>query len=113
MKANGILRVVCLVFATLLSLSLAGHALAQDVGSDVGGGAGIFRAKNPETKKKGTTKPTATRPGTHTPPAHSNASERIEELLDKGNTARDSRDFGGAEDAYKQVLKLAPRDARA
>jgi tetratricopeptide (TPR) repeat protein len=114
MRANAILRAVCLISAALcLSLSFAGRALAQDVGSDVGGGAGIFRAKNPETKKKGP-KPAATAmPGTRTPPARGNVAERVEDLLDKGNTARDSRDFAAAEDAYKEVLKLKARDARA
>jgi tetratricopeptide (TPR) repeat protein len=114
MRANAILRAVCLISAALcLSLSFAGRALAQDVGSDVGGGAGIFRAKNPETKKKGP-KPAATaKPGTRTPPARGNVAERVEDLLEKGNTARDSRDIAAAEDAYKEVLKLKARDARA
>jgi len=116
MNANAILRAVCLLSAVLcLSLSFTGRALAQDVGSDVGGSAGVFRPKNPETKKKGATKPSATaKPGTRTPATRNNAaSERVEDLLDKGNSARDSRDFAGAEDAYKEVLKLKPRDARA
>jgi tetratricopeptide (TPR) repeat protein len=116
MKANASLRAVCLISAVLcFSFLVAGRALAQDVGSDVGGSAGIFRAKNPETKKKGaTTKPSATaKPGTRTPAPRSNVVERVEDLLDKGNTARDARDFTGAEDAYKEILKLRPRDARA
>ena len=37
----------------------------------------------------------------------------MEELLDKGNEARDARKFTDAETAYKEVLKLNPRDARA
>jgi hypothetical protein len=53
MGANAILRAALLVSAALgLSLSVAVVTPAQDVGADVGG-AGIFRAKNPETKKKG------------------------------------------------------------
>lgn len=115
MRANAILRAAFLLsVAVCLSVSVAGRALAQDVGSDVGGGAGIFRAKNPETKKKGT-KPSATaKPGTRpTNNARARVAERVEELLDKGNQARDSRDFAGAEDSYKEVLKLSPRDARA
>ena len=115
MRANAILRAVCLIFAALcLSLSFAGRVPAQDVGSDVGGSAGIFRAKNPETKKKGTKPAAATaKPGTRTTAPRSNVAERVEELLDKGNAARDARDFAGAEDAYKEVLKLKPRDSRA
>ena len=116
MRANGILRAAFLLsVAVCLSLSFAAGANAQDVGSDIGGGAGVFRAKNPETKKKGTTKPSATaKPGTK-PAANtrSRVAERVEEFLDKGNQARDARDFAGAEEAYKEVLKLQPRDARA
>ncbi|HEX5888860.1 MAG TPA: tetratricopeptide repeat protein [Pyrinomonadaceae bacterium] len=117
MRANAILRAAFLLsVAVCLSLSVAGRALAQDVGADVGGGAGIFRAKNPETKKKGTTtKPSATaKPGTRpTSGARARLAERVEDLLDKGNQARDARDFAGAEESYKEVLKLSPRDARA
>jgi tetratricopeptide (TPR) repeat protein len=114
MRANAILRGLCLISAVLcFSFSVASRALAQDVGADVGG-AGIFRAKNPETKKKGTTKPSASaKPGTRTPAVRGNVAERVEDLLDKGNEARDSRNFAAAEDAYKEVLRLKPRDARA
>lgn len=116
MRANAILRAAFLLSAAAcLSLSIgAAAALAQDVGADVGGGA--FRAKNPETQKKSTTKPsTTTKPGTRagtTGPSRAVA-ERIEDLLDAGNQARDTRNFTGAEDSYKGVLKLNPRDARA
>ena len=115
MKANARLRAVCLISAVLcFSLFFAGRVFAQDVGGDVGGSS-VFRAKNPETKKKSTTpKPSnTTKPGPRTTPPRSNVAERVEDLLDKGNTARDARDFTGAEDAYKEVLKLKPRDARA
>ena len=117
MGANAILRAARLVSAALaLSLSLAVVAVAQDVGADVGGGA--FRAKNPETKKKTTgTKPGAgnTKPGTTRNPGAgaTRVTERVEDLLEKGNQARDTRDFAAAEDSYKEVLKLKPRDARA
>ena len=114
MKANAILRGVCLISAVLcFSFLVAGRVLAQDVGADVGGS--VFRAKNPKTEKKSpATKPSnTTKSGTRTAPARSNVAEHVEELLDKGNDARDSRNFAGAEDAYKEVLKLKPRDARA
>jgi tetratricopeptide (TPR) repeat protein len=115
MRGNAILRAALLIFAAFcLSFAVPDRVLGQDVGADVGGGA--FRAKNPETKKKGP-KPTASataKPGTRTTPPRSSANaERIEDLLDKGNQARDSRDFAGAENSYKEVLKLKPRDARA
>ena len=63
MRANAILRAALLSSAALcLTLSASALVFAQDVGADVGGGAGIFRAKNPETKKgankPGTAKPT-------------------------------------------------------
>jgi tetratricopeptide (TPR) repeat protein len=115
MGPNVILRVAALSLASFcLSLGAVASVSAQDVGADVGGGAGIFRAKNPETKKK---PGTATKPPSRTTgPARtkvSNVSERVEELLDKGNEARDTRKFAEAEDAYKEVLKLKARDARA
>ena len=116
MRANAILRAALLSSAALcLTLSASALVFAQDVGADVGGGAGIFRPKNPEIKKA------ATKPGTAKPTGKSTATnrakasavaERIEDLLDKGNTARDSRKFTEAEEAYKEVLKLRARDAR-
>jgi tetratricopeptide (TPR) repeat protein len=97
-----------------LTLGAAATVSAQDVGADVGGGAGIFRAKNPETKKKaGTATKTPSRTTGPTRPRPSNVEERIEDLLDKGNEARDARKFAEAEDSYKEILKLKPRDARA
>ncbi len=120
MKALGKLRAffciaaigVCLVFTV-------SRVAGQDVGADVGGGAGIFRPKNPEAKKKSSTKPattTGTKPANRTsrgkvsPAANA---ERVEELLDNGNNFRDARRFAEAEQAYQGVLKLRPKDARA
>ena len=118
MSTNAILRAAILSSAALcLSLGTVATVLAQDVGGGIGGGGGIFRAKNPETKKSsakpatGTTKPVNRTTGS-TRVKPSNA-ERVEELLDKGNEARDARKFADAETAYKEVLKLNPRDARA
>lgn len=115
MGLNAILRAAALSFAALcLSLGAVASVSAQDVGGDISGGAGIFRAKNPETKKKpGTATKPAGRTTGPTNPRASNVAERIEDLLDKGNEARDARKFTEAEDAYKQVLKLKARDARA
>jgi tetratricopeptide (TPR) repeat protein len=118
MKGLGILRAVLLLGAVCFGLGLTGSdVVAQDVGADVGGGAGIFRAKNPEAKKK-STKPgtTSTKPSNRTtgrtkvPGA---VAERAEELLDTGNGFRDARKFTEAEDAYQGVLKIKPRDWRA
>ncbi|HEU0253888.1 MAG TPA: tetratricopeptide repeat protein [Pyrinomonadaceae bacterium] len=117
MRTNAILRAALVSSAALcLSLGMSAAVLAQDVGVDVGGG-GIFRAKNPETKKSGN-KPaaTGTKPGNRpagTARPRPNVAERVEELLDKGNEARDARNFVQAEDSYKEVLKIKPRDSRA
>lgn len=115
MSANAILRAVFLSSAALcLSLFTVARVHAQDVGGDVGGGAGIFRAKNPETKKSATKPTTGAKPPANRPtPSTRVTAERVEELLDKGNGARDARQFADAETAYKEVLKLKPRDARA
>ena len=110
MSTKAILRVM------VLSLMAGATAFGQDVGADVGAGAGIFRAKNPETKKSPKTTAGTKPPSRTTGPARptrSNVAERVEELLDKGNGARDARRFTEAEDSYKEVLKLKPRDARA
>lgn len=115
MRPNVILRAAVLNLAVLcLTLGAAATVSAQDVGADVGGGAGIFRAKNPETKKKaGTATKPASRTTGPTRPRPSNVEERIEDLLDKGNEARDGRKFAEAEDSYNEILKLKTRDARA
>ena len=94
--------------------------VAQDVGAEVGGGAGIFRPKNPETKKRTTkTGPTGTTAsGGRTTSRNTKASnaalnERVEEMLEKANELRDGRKFTEAEEAYLAAAKLKPRDARA
>src|SRR5688500_4089999 len=119
MRANAILRGAGLFVAALvgaLCFSLSGSpVLAQDVGADVGGG--VCRAKNPETNKK-TNKPAATtgKPGTRatgtTRVRPSAVDDKIDDLLEKGNQARDARRFTEAEEAYQGVLKLKARDAR-
>src|SRR6185503_9726299 len=117
MRANAILRAAFLSSAAFcLTLTAFALVFAQDVGADVGGGAGIFRAKNPETKKsanKPGTKPAGTRATTANRAKNTAVAERVEELLEKGNAARDGRKFTEAEESYKEVLKLKPRDARA
>ena len=119
MSTYAILRAALLSLAALcLSLATGATVFGQDVGGDVGAGAGIFRAKNPEAKKPAKPAATGTKPanrpttGTNRPKT-SNVAERVEELLDKGNEARDGRRLSEAEGAYKEVLKLRPREARA
>lgn len=113
MRANAILRAAGLSFALCFTLTAFAPVFAQDVGADVGGGAGIFRAKNPETKKKATTTKPAGRSTAANRARASAVAERIEELLEKGNGARDARKFVEAEEAYQEVLKLKARDGRA
>lgn len=98
------------LFAVMLCLFLAAVcAVGQDVGGDVS--AGIFRAKNPEARKR--TRPPARR-GTRTPAASNSAMEdRVEDLLAKGNEFRDGRRFAEAETSYREILKLKSRDSRA
>jgi tetratricopeptide (TPR) repeat protein len=114
MSTKAILRAAFLSSAVLcLSLWTVPIVHGQDVGGDVGGGAGIFRAKNPETKKSAAKPGAGAKPANRTAAATRVNAERVEDLLDKGNEARDARKFSDAETAYKEVLKLKPRDARA
>ncbi len=111
MRTSLLNRGTYLCSALLLLTSAAVCAMGQDVGADVGGGAGIFRAKNPEAKRR--TRP-APRRGARTPAAPSAAMEdRVEEMLGKGNELRDARRFAEAEAAYGGILKIKPRDGRA
>jgi tetratricopeptide (TPR) repeat protein len=123
MKAYAMVRAALMFVALCLSLTLSAAAgLAQDVGADVGGGAGIFRPRNPETRKTASrpmtpvTKP-STRPGARgnraNPAAAAAAEERVEDLLAKGNEFRDARRFAEAEESYQNALKIKARDGRA
>ena len=117
MRASSIVRASISFIALSFCLAAAGvDARGQDVGVDVGGGAGIFRPKNPETKKRTsrTTPPprrtTGPRP---TGPTSAEIEDRVEEMLEKGNQFRDARRFAEAEDSYQGILKLKPNDGRA
>lgn len=113
MSTNAILRAAILSSAALcFSLGTVARVQAQDVGIDPGG-SGLFRAKNPETKKSANKPGTGAKPASRTAASTRATVERVEDLLDKGNEARDARKFSDAESAYKEVLKLSPRDARA
>ena len=119
MRIYVILRTVLILTSICLGLSLfTFSAFGQDVGADVGGGAGIFRPKNPETKRANKPTSSSTKPSSRTTSRSTRATtasvaDRVEELLDKGNQFRDSRRFAEAEESYQSVLKLKPRDARA
>src|SRR6266496_3241540 len=116
MRAYVIVRAILIWSLFCVGLSLfAFSAFGQDVGAEVGGGAGIFRAKNPETKKR-TNKPLTPiiKPSNRSPHTSRTAApsveDRVEDLLDKGNEFRDARRFAEAEESYRSVLKLKPRD---
>ena len=114
MRGSSIFRSILMFVGLLSSFTLlCVGAVAQDVGAEVGGGAGVFRAKNPETKKRAPRTPPVG--GAHRLPRATSApaQERVEDLLDKGNEFRDSRRFAESEQAYNSVLKIKPRDGRA
>lgn len=103
-------------------LALVPTAQAQDAGGELGGGAGIFRPKNPETKSKrrttGIKPPTATRKpkptrGKPAGPSAAEIEEMVEDKLDEGNEARDARKYAEAEKAYREAIQLKARDHRA
>jgi tetratricopeptide (TPR) repeat protein len=101
--------------AVLLSISiliLAGNARAQETGGELGGGAGIFRPKNPEARRS-TNPSRPARPSRPTRPNPAEVEEKFEDALAAGNDARDERKFTVAEASYRAALKLKPRDARA
>ncbi|HEV8589639.1 MAG TPA: tetratricopeptide repeat protein [Pyrinomonadaceae bacterium] len=87
---------------------LATGAFGQETGGELGGGAGIFRPKNPEAKRSSSP---ARPPRPRMSPAEIEA--RFQDALADGNDARDDRKFVAAEAAYRRALGLKPRDARA
>ena len=114
MKGLSIFRLVSIVAALIAAVVIpAPTAKGQDVG--VGGGAGIFRPRNPETRKRTsrTATPVVRRGPSRTVANNAAVEERIEELLEKGNEFRDARRFAEAESSYQEILKLKPRDGRA
>lgn len=113
---------VALALCALLSFGVG--VSAQEAGGDLGGGAGIFRPKNPETTRRrtpGIKPPTRTtgrtsgntggRPAATLPPEV--IEERFEDALDEGNNARDARKYAEAEKAYRAAGQLKPKDWRA
>lgn len=113
MKPIAMLRVM-LVTAVICFGPLT-IVFSQDVGGDIGA-SGIFRPKNPETKKRPSKPTPVVKPGTRPPrnnkPAGPSVEDKVEDLLEKGNNFRDARRFAEAEEAYKNVLQLRAHDAR-
>ena len=113
MRSHAIVKGALVSAAACFVLALiAGFALAQGTGDDFG--TGLFKPKNPETKRR-TSKPTkpVTKPKRGTAPKPDTAlDDRIDDLLEKGNHARDAKSYAEAQEAYEGVLKLRARDAR-
>ena len=124
-------RKISAVYLPALGMSVvllaSSGAQAQTAGGDLGGGASIFRAKNPTVKKA----PAPPARGGRTPPARTTAAsstrreerapaptgaaleERLDDALEAGNAARDRREFAAAEKSYRQALRLKKNDWRA
>src|SRR5258705_4550475 len=97
------------VFILLSIVMCAGVARAQETGGDLLGGAGIFRPKNPESKRNSNPARPVARP---TRPNPAEIEARFEDQLSDGNDARDARNYAAAETAYRNAIKLKPGDAR-
>jgi tetratricopeptide (TPR) repeat protein len=94
----------------LLSILIgASTALAQETGGEAGVGAGIFRPKNPESKRSTNPSRPVVRP---TRPNPAEIEARYEDALSDGNDARDARKYTAAETAYRNAVKLKPGDPR-
>jgi tetratricopeptide (TPR) repeat protein len=116
MRASSIIRTLFSVIVISFCASAGLDGRGQDVGVDVGGGAGIFRPKNPETRKRtGRTAPNTRRTTTAraTGPSSAEIEDRVDDLLEKGNQFRDARRFAEAEDSYQSILKVKAHDGRA
>ena len=96
-----------LVMCGLSILTLPTDARAQEAGGDLVGGAGIFRPKNPESKRSGNPRPARPRM------TAAEIEERYGDAIADGNDARDARKFAAAEASYRAAANLKPRDARA
>ena len=113
MSTSSSFRVIWVFGLLSACLSLATFcALGQDVGAEIGGAAGIFRPKNPETKKR-TGKAPIRRGSRAADAAGLGVEDRVDQLLETGNQFRDARRFAEAEGAYQSILKIKPRDMRA
>ena len=123
-------NVKTLAICAVLVLTLANVVSAQEAGGDLGGGAIIFRPRNPETASKrrsnpnrgrtgvgGGTRVSGGRTGGRTTAANAAAAaeleERVEDLVDEGNESRDARRYTEAEQSYRQALQLKAKDWRA
>ena len=123
MKSQKLLNIPSLALVLCVGLLIwAPNSNAQEAGGELGGGAGIFRPKNPETKSKrrtgGIKPPAVTRKtkvvkGKPVGPSPEELEAMVEDKLDEGNEARDARNYSNAEAAYREAIRLKARDHRA
>src|SRR5437870_12757385 len=107
-------RIASLAALIAVSIFIAAFAArAQETGGALGGGAGIFRPKNPETKRSANRSKPVARPTRPTRPNPAEAEEKFEDAIADGNDARDARKFAAAEVSYRAALRLKPRESRA
>jgi tetratricopeptide (TPR) repeat protein len=105
------LLLACLVLLAVSAI-VTPRMMAQEMGGDFGNTA-TFRPRNPEIKRRAGARPTVRRPGPVTPVAGGNVEDKIDDALEAGNNARDTRKYAEAEQAYKSIFRLKARDARA
>jgi len=112
-KTTGYVHIAFLSLATTLGFVFIFTAAvrAQQTGGDLGGGAGIFRPKNPETRHSATNPSKPAARSARLSPAEVEA--KFEDALADANDARDARKFAAAEVSYRAALRLKPRDGRA
>jgi len=102
------MRISCAMIVVAALTLLVTAAFAQETGGELGGGAGIFRPKNPTAKRSGGT-PKPVRPRMSAAEIEAN----FQDALADGNDARDDRKFAAAEAAYRRALTVKAHDARA
>src|SRR5437762_5050433 len=106
-KSLGSVSCLSILF-TVFALALPAALSAQEASGDLVGGAGIFRPKNPESKRSAN--PSRPRPVRLTA---AEIEERYEDALSDGNDARDARKCTLAETADRLALNVKPREFRA
>src|SRR2546423_6424772 len=105
-KSLGSVSYFSILFA-VFALAFPVALRAQEASGDLVGGAGIFRPKNPESKRSANPRPPRPRM------TAAEIEERYEDAVSDGNDARDARNFANAEAGYIAAIHLKPRDFRA
>src|SRR5438128_10411607 len=89
-----VVRFDLVILLSIITFICAGVAQAQETGGELGGGAGIFRPKNPEAKRSSN----PSRSGPRTPRANpAETEEKFQDAIADANEARDARRSAPAE----------------